>query len=258
MRALALRLEGPLQSWGAAAVGPMRPTLDTPTASGVLGLIGAALGIERPEVARLVDLHRGLALAVRTDRAGEVMVDYHTAMDVPGDDGGVAETQITRRRYLADASFAVALVARGGHEDLLPHVARALRRPRYALALGRRACVPALPVLAAHDLLEGDDWRALLAQIPSTPRCDRDPVDAVAWVDAELTTERGLREIHQRDRLVGPLTRMFLDRRTKQFWATRPAVDERLAALLGVDVAPRMQRRPDLPVTPDTIEEFFG
>lgn len=257
MRALALRLEGPLQSWGAAAVGPVRPTLDAPTTSGVLGLVGAALGIERPSVERLVALHRGLAIAVRIDRAGEVMVDYHTAMGVPNDDGGEAETQITRRRYLADASFAVALVALPGHEHLLPDVVSALRRPRFSLALGRRACVPSLPVLAARDPLEADDWRGLLGQIPSTPRSDHDPAQAVAWVDADLAPEAGLREIHLRDRLAGPLTRMFLDRRVKQFWVARPAVDARLAELLGIALANSSRERADLPVTTDTIEGFF-
>ena len=83
IRAVALRLEGLMQSWGASAAGYDRPTLEAPTHSGVLGIVGAALGIERTDVPSLAGLHRSYLLAVQVVRAGTVGVDYHTALNVP-------------------------------------------------------------------------------------------------------------------------------------------------------------------------------
>ncbi len=116
IRALALRLKGPMQSWGGPVAGNDRPSFDVPTKSGVLGLVASALGIERTEVERLAQLHRSFALAVRVDKRGTVGVDYHTTLDVPTADGGNRGDMavISKRRYLYDASFAALLVAREG------------------------------------------------------------------------------------------------------------------------------------------------
>ncbi|MCL4790038.1 MAG: CRISPR-associated protein Cas5, partial [Verrucomicrobia bacterium] len=59
---LALLLDGPLQSWGHASRFERRTTALHPTRSGVLGLIAAAMGInkhapdEAAQLARLADL----------------------------------------------------------------------------------------------------------------------------------------------------------------------------------------------------------
>ena len=52
MRALALRLEGPMQSWGGPTAGDDRPSLEFPTKSGVLGVVGSSLGVAREDVAK--------------------------------------------------------------------------------------------------------------------------------------------------------------------------------------------------------------
>ena len=53
---LVMRLYAPLSSWGTVAVGEDRPTVNYPTRSAVLGLLGAALGIKRSESQKLQDL----------------------------------------------------------------------------------------------------------------------------------------------------------------------------------------------------------
>ena len=49
MNTLFLRLEGPLQAWGLRARWGERDTADAPTKSGVLGLLGCAMGLRRDD-----------------------------------------------------------------------------------------------------------------------------------------------------------------------------------------------------------------
>ena len=244
IRALALRLEGALQSWGGAAAGDNRPTHEMPTRSGVVGLVGAALGIERADVSALVALHRGLALVVRVDRRGTVGVDYHTALDVPGVDGGKSKSgTITRRRYLQDASFAALLIEREGCTPDLEAIRDALRRPQFAMFLGRRACVPGMPVLASRDVLVGERWEELIDRVPLAERHDRDAGEVYVEGDLADGADAGgvkVRELNLRDRLVGPLPRMFLERRVVHLRRGAPP-----------SVAPPM------PETADTIEGWL-
>jgi len=105
-------------------------------------------------------------MAVRADREGGAMVDYHTAGagHFAGQEHrvfGTGDPVITHRDYLTDASFLVAL----GFEDdaLAVEVDHALGDPRWPLFLGRRACPPSLPVRAG--LSEADPEAALRASL---------------------------------------------------------------------------------------------
>jgi CRISPR system Cascade subunit CasD len=152
---LVLRLAGPLQSWGSASQFNRRETAGEPTKGGITGLLAAAQGRRRSDP--IEDL-LALRLAVRTDQAGTLLRDYHTVSDYRGvplpsaavntkgvqKPAGDKHTHVTQRYYLQDAVF-VAAVA--GPRDLLGDLADALRRPAFPLALGRRSCVPALPLL---------------------------------------------------------------------------------------------------------------
>src|SRR5690242_11783389 len=74
---LLLRLEAPMQSWGTRSRWDVRDSGPEPTKSGVVGLLGCALGLPRRH-ARLEELDRGLRFAVRADRPGTLATDYHT------------------------------------------------------------------------------------------------------------------------------------------------------------------------------------
>lgn len=153
---LVLRLAGPLQSWGGASQFNRRETLGEPTKSGVVGLLAAAHGRRRQDP--IEDL-LGLCLAVRTDRPGSLLRDYHTVSDYRGRPllsasltGRGAQkptspakyTHVTQRYYLQDAVFVVAL---GGPVAVLETLHDAVRHPAFPLALGRRACVPTQPLV---------------------------------------------------------------------------------------------------------------
>jgi CRISPR system Cascade subunit CasD len=191
MHTLFLRLEGPLQAWGLRARWGQRDTATAPTKSGVIGLLGCALGLRRDDDGLRV-LSSDLRMGVRVDRPGTLLHDYHTTgggkfgpTDYTGGPrfhdqpyvGGVLspevvkgrikvkinattklpETDVSERMYLADASFLVALQ---GDEATIARLNEALDNPVWPCFLGRKACVPAVPInagLGAYD----DLWAAL-------------------------------------------------------------------------------------------------
>ncbi|WP_028647601.1 type I-E CRISPR-associated protein Cas5/CasD [Nocardiopsis sp. CNT312] len=142
MSVLALRLAGPLQAWGASARFARRTTENTPTKSGVVGLLAAALG--RPRTADPADL-AGLRFGVRVDQPGTRVRDYQTARHlVTGDSMPVSE-----RFYVADAVFVAGVES--DDEDVLSALDRAVRSPHFLPYLGRRSCPPSRPVdLGVH------------------------------------------------------------------------------------------------------------
>lgn len=152
MKTVLLRLEGPLQSWGTQGRFSERDTDSEPSKSGVLGLVGAALGMSRDDDTQLESLNR-LEMAVRVDREGKLLRDFHTvgAGQFPGVKSynvwGTKDPVLTNRYYLMDASFVVGLA---GDDTLVEAVARALRDPTYPLFLGRRSCTPSEPVFMAE------------------------------------------------------------------------------------------------------------
>jgi CRISPR system Cascade subunit CasD len=174
-RSVLLRLEGPLQSWGTRSHFPDRDTENEPSKSGVLGLIGAALGMARDDDATLARLAAG-RMAVRVDRQGTLLADYHTAgggifRGMPHSVHGAKGTVLTRRHYLQDASFLVAI----SYEDgaLAAEIDEALGAPRWPLFLGRRACPPSLPIRAGltdvdpEAAVRGAPWPS--ASPPASP-----------------------------------------------------------------------------------------
>jgi CRISPR system Cascade subunit CasD len=138
---LALCFDAPMQSWGIRSRGIIRDTMPEPTKSGVVGVVAAALGIDRNDDAALAEVAR-LRLAVRVDREGVMERDYHTTQNVPTTQGTGHRTVVSQRYYLADALFLVVLE---GDERLLTRVAAAVERPHWRLCFGRKAYVPARP-----------------------------------------------------------------------------------------------------------------
>ncbi len=143
---LLFRLDGPMQSWGYRSRFDYRDTSLEPTRSGVIGLICAAMGIERGEDISKFDKIR---MGVRVEKDGRPERDYHTAMNVIKAGGSDVETVVSSRDYLADASFTIGLQSED--KDLLEAIAAALRNPVWVLFLGRKAFPLALPPLLPSD-----------------------------------------------------------------------------------------------------------
>jgi CRISPR system Cascade subunit CasD len=167
---LLLRLEGPLQSWGIRSRWHVRDTAPEPTKSGVIGLLGCALGYPADDP-RLEELDRGLRFGVRVESPGRVMEDYQTVTGfLPAADGkhrradttntallerlihardAAPATIVSPRCYLEDAAFLVALEETGALPGLLMRCATAVRAPAWPLYLGRKSCIPTRPVFEA-------------------------------------------------------------------------------------------------------------
>jgi len=175
---LILRLEGPLQAWGERARWNQRDTAFMPTKSALVGLIACAMGLPRGDAA-IIDLFESLTVAVRADRPGIMMTDYHTVTGIIRTaDGkqrgkvGADSTVQSWRQYLQDASFLVAITA---DEATLSRCCEALADPVWPVCLGRKSCIPTRPVLVGitrkYASLEN-----VMQDYPAGERADKAPV----------------------------------------------------------------------------------
>ncbi len=149
MKLIKFTLSAPLQSWGEDARWDQRTTAAMPAKSAVIGLLGCCLGIPRGDE-KLNQLNDQLMIAVRADRPGRVMTDYHTVqgtggvfLNAEGKPRSGGDTIITPKQYLQDARFTVFL---WGNEETLVSCFQAMEHPKWAVYLGRKSCVPAVPV----------------------------------------------------------------------------------------------------------------
>lgn len=160
MSVVALRLAGPLQSWGSGSRFVRRATETAPTKSGVIGLVAAAKGIRRTD--SLEEL-LGLSFGVRIDQPGQLVRDFQTARRPKRErDGSVTwkSLPLSYRYYLGDAAYLAVLE---GDRALVEAIDAAVRSPEFPLYLGRRSCPPAGPVaLGVHDY----DLVTALAELP--------------------------------------------------------------------------------------------
>ena len=167
---LALQLEGPMQSWGYDSQFNRRNTGLFPTKSALAGLCCAALGFSRGSQEEKMTLEKFAALKLlciavpRKVMGREVMVkrmqDYHTVMDTRDAKGNMkSDAVLTYRQYLNDAGF-IALFE-GGHE-FIEEVGAALQNPVWGIWLGRKACIPSVPVFGGLYQSRDEAVRKLL------------------------------------------------------------------------------------------------
>lgn len=179
-RFLMLRLDGPMQAWGTHTYEDFRPSNGFPTRSGLLGLLGACLGLERRNHQSLEQLAQSLTFTVRVDRqvarpgteklrAKNMLKqrDFHTVLDARKVDGSVNKNPVvSQREYLYDAAFTVAIEEKPGAAYSLERLAQALRRPVYTPVLGRRSCPLSRPLVDSESWIEAADAKTALSQIP--------------------------------------------------------------------------------------------
>lgn len=179
---LALILDAPMQSWGFSSRFQRRTTGLHPTKSGVIGMLCAALGLDKGSPQEAEILPRLAALRMKslvmprwttsrwTGKKTELSVrrleDFHTVGAAysendpwqkqmmihnakPGSKRGIRKIEgkynpdITHRQYLLDVRFGVIL---SGNPALLSELAEALQNPVWGIWFGRKSCIPAAPV----------------------------------------------------------------------------------------------------------------
>ncbi|MDW7711430.1 MAG: type I-E CRISPR-associated protein Cas5/CasD [Deferrisomatales bacterium] len=223
---LVFRLYGPLASWGDIAVGEVRPSATHPSKSAILGLVAAALRVDREQEATHHALARGYGFAVRVDSMGVPLVDYHTVQVPPSGTGRnrrtfatrrdelctlrreALNTILSRRDYRMDAVTAVALWVRA-HDAPFPlgTIRDALERPGYVLYLGRKSCPLALPlepqVVGATSIRAAFE-AARFAEVEGVGQLPASGSPALYWEDG---AEAGLEPRHTFERRDVPLSR---------------------------------------------------
>ena len=146
MPTLLLRLVGPMQSWGTTSRFDQRDTGKEPSKSGVIGLLAAAMGIDRENWTDDLKSLTRLRMGVRHDRQGSFKQDYQTAgcaskdTIIKADGKPSKDGVVSRRHYLADAAFLVGL--EGKERSLLERAHAHLKSPVWLLSLGRKSYVP--------------------------------------------------------------------------------------------------------------------
>lgn len=164
---LALLLDGPMQSWGFTSRFTRRTTALHPTKSGIVGMLAAALGIDKygtdeaAHIAKLTALICTTITLPKTRGDNELPVlrlsDYHTigggyekgadSMKKPRAASGAGlETVLSERHYLLDARFGVLLE---GAADSLNQIAAKLQDPTWGVWLGRKCCIPVSPLVVS-------------------------------------------------------------------------------------------------------------
>ena len=178
---LVFGLTASLGAMGELAGHERRGTLVWPARSAIIGLMGAALGIERDGDFSALD---ALTIDVAVFDAGVPLRDYHTIETVPSaavknpnsrpealrDAHGRTNAAITLRDYRTSVLYGIAV--RGGE---LYRIAVALREPHFTLYLGRKSCPLAAPTGAR--VVEAASPEAALEHLQS-PLWRRSPVQA--------------------------------------------------------------------------------
>ena len=196
MKALILRFDAPMVSFGSVAVDQHGFTDDYPGKSMLTGLVANALGWLQGDFDKLEHLQARLEYAARWDVDPVAAVDYHTVdlgapkMRNPGwttrgepehRAGGVDARYGTHQRYRhywEDGLMTVALTVSGSTYPGLEDIRNALERPCRPLYIGRKTCLPARPLLDPFEpIREGSDLFSILAEVPVWDRFGQ-PCDA--------------------------------------------------------------------------------
>ncbi|MBF0095045.1 MAG: type I-E CRISPR-associated protein Cas5/CasD [Alphaproteobacteria bacterium] len=235
---LLFRLAGPMAAWGDIAVGERRGSWDIPSKSAVIGLLAAGLGLDRRDTEAHAVLDRGLGFGVRQDAPGRPLRDYHTAQapkarknarwgtrrdELAADD---LNTVLSDRIYRIESAATVAVWARNAASAPSPDtLENAVRRPHFALYLGRKACPLSRPprprivrergLIAALDAYDGAEYEADLAlnswrglRPPVQPR----PVWFEVAAGLEAEEAEALERRYRRDGLMNRALWQFADR----------------------------------------------
>ncbi|MFA5117583.1 MAG: type I-E CRISPR-associated protein Cas5/CasD [Candidatus Omnitrophota bacterium] len=153
---LALRLEGPMQSWGYDSQFNRRNTGLFPTKSALVGLCCAAMGAARGSQEEKDVLERFMTVKLlcvavpkkinKREIVVKRMQDYHTVMGTRDAKGVIKKDAVlTYRQYLNDSGFWAVFE---GDREFLEKVGLSLKNPVWGVWLGRKACVPSAPIFA--------------------------------------------------------------------------------------------------------------
>lgn len=226
-----------MQSWGSSSKFQQRETNSYPTKSGIIGLLAAALGIDKhsPEEELNIEILSKLKFDVRRlERIDQIrhvqrLQDFHTIgggwddnwkndkndtrskLHIPAKAGDRSPfgTVITHRTYLTDARFVVLLE---GDAGLIERIFQSLLNPTWGVWFGRKCCLPASPLSPALGESHEATLKSLLQRLgqisPGTTlqftQGEEEISKEGSWLQADQPISYGKREFASR-----PVARIF-------------------------------------------------
>ena len=196
---LILNLEAPLMSFGGETVDNLGVIRPYPAVSMLTGLLANALGWRRIERQRHQDLQDRLVFAARIDRephGGLSMQDFQSAAinnteqswttrgRPEGRAGGTYQNHLRYRDYHADMRATVALRLEPPDGDpALDDLGEALLEPARPLFIGRKPCLPSLPLFGGYS--DGDTALEALLSVPLADELAARPTIRGQWPEGE-------------------------------------------------------------------------
>lgn len=145
MQALLIDLRGAIAAWGDVSIGDNREVSPYPTASAVMGLLGAVCGVDRRDREGLQALYQSWELASltlmerRSSRPQPLKAyDYQTAMGSLKLNGELADTVLGYKGFYQDIFSVAALILRDSSDQRwLEWGQKGFANPVYTPCLGR-------------------------------------------------------------------------------------------------------------------------
>jgi len=218
MKALILRFDAPMVSFGGVMVDHHGVIDRFPGLSMLTGLLANAMGWHHGDFERLQRLQTRIEYAARWDVTPERLVDYHTVdlgqPKMRGDGwttrgqaehrlGGQAKlgTHQRYRHFWVDGLMTVALALKGEDHPRLDQVKEALSRPVRPLFVGRKCCLPARPLLDPDSPeVDADSLLEALQRVPAWTRTgdcsEKDRFEACWSVQQDEKTGEDIRRVY--------------------------------------------------------------
>ncbi|MEW5058250.1 MAG: type I-E CRISPR-associated protein Cas5/CasD [Cycloclasticus sp.] len=137
METLILKTDG-MSAYGLQTFDVQRRVNNFPTRSAIIGMLGAALGVNREDHSQIYSLSKKLQIAVQVNQTGVKIVDYHTVQNFRSPIGKIQKgTKPTYREYWCDSEHSFALTA---DEGTIRELVTAVKKPVYTLFQGRKSC----------------------------------------------------------------------------------------------------------------------
>jgi CRISPR system Cascade subunit CasD len=262
MNGFILHLQGPMMSYADTGFGQLREQGTAPSRSAVIGIIAAGMGIQRGD-STLLALHQGLRIHTACALPGAVLTDYHTVLTAGYEDydetqlrreGAKGNPTLTWRSYHLDAHF-VALVE-SSDEALIAKCHAALMDPVFVGYLGRRSCVPTIPLRpepAEGKSIEEALHNAVRAAHNRRKKSLGKLPENLAGFDAYLDTAEDVSSSQLR--LVARGWRRDLLVATPRFYVNRPVGHYR--GYLPMETEQPNQSEPQTPSSSTSNERFF-
>ena len=194
-----INLEAPLMSFGGETVDNLGVIRSFPAVSMLTGLLANALGWRRVERQRHQDLQNRLVFAARIDReshGGLSMQDFQSAAinnteqswttrgRPEGRAGGTYQNHLRYRDYHADMRVTIALRLESPSGDpALDALGEALLEPARPLFIGRKPCLPSLPLFGGYS--DGSTTLEALLSVPLADERAGRPTIRVQWPEGE-------------------------------------------------------------------------